>query len=838
MHLILRPHALSSEVGLVPVAAGQTLLQMLQAAAGTPDIVPVEVAVNGYPVPAEYLGRLRPKEGAVIHVTPQVLHGGSTRQILGAIAMIVVSIYAPGWGNALASKVGLMSAAAWSATITIAANLAISALVAPPAATQAGASGTDGAWNALTGSQNNANPWGPIPLVIGEARFFPPHAALPYSRSAGNDSFHHYLFDLGYGELDVSDIRIGDTPIGDYEDVQWEVATTPTLYRDDINELAVGVTMEETDSATRTTSPGVEEISLDLLFASGVFAIGDNGKFLQANVFFNIEYRLVGAGAWTQLTYRPGSPNQSHTAILHISPTTWDTLPTFRAYPYFCRRDDRKPFTASLSWTVPAGQYEVRVTRAFSEWPGGVQDGSKAGLSNVWTVLRSIRHTNPSTTGTNKLAVRIRASDQLNGVLQTLSCLVKQKIPVYDRDTDTWSVPVASTNPAWVAWWLMTACPALARHAPVSRMSLDGFADYAEFCTTHALQARLVQDNSTTARQLINKVLAGSLANLGNRDGRYAPVFDHGETLPSRMFTPDETSGMRVSRAFTVLPHALRVQFVNTDAGWQDDEVIVLADGYSYRGVDARGAASALPPATTIETLRLEQAMDAYQAWRLARFHLAQADFRPNVYTWASDIAGMGVVRGDVVDVSHYVPEWGAGYGRVRATAAGGIGGAAVTVELDRPVETDGATPYGMQFRHADGTSSVANLVASGGMTTVFALETWPPALAAGDMAVIGERGVETAKLLITEVRHQDEFVHQFSAVEYDPRVAPYWADPPESIISEVSGRDFGVPPPPSIDVVTSDDLADDRDDAGISTPVVSIIGREPREGYIRMALQ
>lgn len=817
MQLILRRHELSSEVGLVPVRTGQTILQMLHEAAGTTAIVPVEVRVNGYPVTAEYWGRLRPKEGAIIHVTPQVLHGGSTRQILGAVAMIALTLAAPYAGAALSGAFfsgSVVAANLITAGIMIVGSLAIQALIPPPST--GAATGTDGQWHQLTGSRNQTNPWGPIPHVCGEAVYFPPHAALPYTETLGEANYQYCLFDLGYGDMAVSEIKIGDTPIEDFEDVEYELTTMPTLYRNDVSEEPVGAAIEHGDTTPveRTTAPDVESISLDIIYPAGHFGVGTSGKTFAMWTGWAIKYRLVGDSTWLDVP----SPRRSGF-------TTPPVMPSVPGANQWVASTRKTPFGVSIAWDVPQGQYEVQVTRVDSLRGGS---GNTYVDDATWTVMRSIKHTDPSSTGTNKLALRIRASDQLSGPLQTLSCMVTQKYPVYDRDTDTWSAPVASVNPAWVAWHEMIASGALSRHVPTGRMLLDAFADYAEFCELHELETRLVQDAGTTGREYINRILTASMASLGCRDGRYCPVFDHGETLPSMTFTPDEISGFRCSRAFNVLPHAFRVQFVNTQAQWQEDEIIVLADGYSYRGVDARGEASADPPATTFETLRIEQAMAPQQAWRTGRLHLAQAEFRPNTHTWSSDIAGLGVVRGDVVDVSHYVSEWGAGHGRVLSITAGGVAGAAATIVLDRPVTTEAAILYGVQFRHALGTTSVVNLVASGGETATFAIASLPDDLAEGDMAVIGERGMETAKLLVTDVRHQDELTCAFTAVEYDDRVAPYWADPPESIISEITGRDYGAPAAPILDGVVSSPDNDDADDAGIVGPVVRIGVRPP----------
>src|SRR5690606_19992754 len=113
------------------------------------------------------------------------------------------------------------------------------------------------------------------------------------------------------------------------------------------------------------------------------------------------------------------------------------------------------------------------------------------------------------------------------------------------------------------------------------------------------------------AADLLRKILGGALGDLGNRDGKYCIIYDRDDDTPAAVFTPGETTEVRHKRAFTRFPHALRVQFRNPEAGWKDDEIIVVADGYSYRGEDARGNASSEPAATEFETLPLQQTMYA-----------------------------------------------------------------------------------------------------------------------------------------------------------------------------------------------------------------------------------
>lgn len=240
-----------------------------------------------------------------------------------------------------------------------------------------------------------------IPCVVGNFRFYPPHAALPYTEISGDDQYLRMLLDLGYGDMDISDIRIGETDIASYDDVEWEISTAPTLFSQDIYELGVGVPLSDTnDQATRTTQSQATEISLDIIFNGGLFGIDKKGGTMTGITTFAVQYRPVGSGTWLDATAATGlTTTGGFTSLGSV---------------FQIKSTKRKTLRAGIRWTVPVGQYDVAVTRGATSFGGDKQaDAHDA----AWSVLRSVTPQLPSSTGTMKLAVRIKATDQLNGVV-------------------------------------------------------------------------------------------------------------------------------------------------------------------------------------------------------------------------------------------------------------------------------------------------------------------------------------------------------------------------------------------------------------------------------------
>lgn len=156
-----------------------------------------------------------PAPGSVIdiRVVPAGKVGRTIGRIFVAIAAIVVTIaatvllgpWAAGLGMSwLAPAIGGLAGMA----IGIVGNMAVNALF-PPA--QPGGAGTLSALSSvsgydygqssptlsITGAQNKANLWGPVPFILGRFRVAPFYGARPYTESAGSNQYLRLFFVCG-----------------------------------------------------------------------------------------------------------------------------------------------------------------------------------------------------------------------------------------------------------------------------------------------------------------------------------------------------------------------------------------------------------------------------------------------------------------------------------------------------------------------------------------------------------------------------------------------------------------------------------------------------------------
>ena len=138
---------------------------------------------------------------------------------------------------------------------------------------------------------NRLSPYGAIPRVLGQRRLFPVLAAKPYTETIGNERYMRLLLLVGYGPLNLDDLRIGSTPIGAFDGAEvelregWENDQPITLYTQRIEEDPLSIALTSAGGwRTITSRPGARELSLDISFDRGLAFYNDQGGRSTATV--------------------------------------------------------------------------------------------------------------------------------------------------------------------------------------------------------------------------------------------------------------------------------------------------------------------------------------------------------------------------------------------------------------------------------------------------------------------------------------------------------------------------------------------------------------------------
>lgn len=519
----------------------------------------------------------------------------------------------------------------------------------------------------------------------------------------------------------------------------------------------------------------------------------------------------------------------------------YDTLPFSGAI--VARSDKTDQIRRSLSWGVARGRYDIRLRRVT---PDSTSDRI---IDKVFlTATRSINSNEPiALAGTARVAMRIKATDQFSGTIDSYNLMARSIVNDWDAPSQSW-IERASNNPASLIRHVAQGA-ANRRPIPDSKLRLPALQDLAEACTAKGITYNAVIDTQGTVIERMQDIAAIAKASITRVDGQLSVVRDMARSVPVQHFTPANSSGFRGRRAYVDLPHGLRISFLNAAKNYERDERIVLDDGYTYKGLDAFGVVRPeLPGASVFETLEFAGCTDADLAWKLGRYTIATGRLRPELYELTVDFEHLVASRNDLVLVTHDVPMWGAGSGRIVRLITD-TDNNVVGVHLDNAVTVEPALNYVLRCRLASGVSDVRTLVNTPGQTTelMFAspINATDPHPAADDLWMFGPVGRESVELVIKSIEPAQDLTAKLILVDHAPAVhlaelgtiPPF--DPQITVVSNVANR----PDAPIIEQIRSDDLVMIRGTDGSLIPRMLISlrqagGTRPRPTHAQVNLR
>ncbi len=735
-----RPHPFAAQNNLYFLPAGATLEEMAQKIQPDPLLRRyLRGFINDAVIPQRKWRFIRPKAGTDVRFCSVPMGGGGGKNPLRTVLSLAILASTSFLGTAFAagalgqaSLFGISGGRLISGALSFAGRLALNAL-APPPRQRLSSSAKASPTLFIQGAQNRLDPFGKVPQVLGRHRMVPPMGAKPFTETFGDDQYLRMLFVWGYGPLDIADLKIGETPLSEFKDVEIEhrygfPEDAPlTLYSGSVIQNDLQIALRESEGYhIRTTATDAEEISVDVTFPRGLMVLADGGVRQSRNVVLEVQYAPAGTEAW--------SAGEEEFALLDVTGNQNNAL--------------RK----SVRLIVPKGQYDVRIRRI-------TEDSEDESVFDecVWTAVRTLRYEAPiAMTGLAVTALRIKATDQLSGVIDRFNGVVQSIVP--DWDGENW-VSRATSNPAALFRHVLQGA-ANARPLPENRLDLAKLENWHALCETEEREFNAVIDYQASVRDVLIDVAAAGRAAPSVIDGKWGVVADMPQAVPVQHFTPRNSSGFRGEKHFDTPPHGLRVRFANQEKYWQQDEMLVYDDGYD--------AATAV----RFETLELPGITDPAQIWRDARYHIATARLRGESYSFTVDIEHLVCTRGDLIRLTHDVPLFGVQAARVKAVSE--TGGLVTHVLLDEEIEMQAGHTYSVRFRRQDGTSLVKQLVTAAGTANNLQFET-PFDLAdaplAGDLAMFGETGQESVELIVQSIRPGPDLTARLTCLDAAPAV-------------------------------------------------------------------
>jgi len=332
----IRLNALSPKEETLNVIEGESILQTFERAKKEhPQINDqtenfYKAYLYGHEIPKDMWANIKPKDAnnLMIGIVPE---SGSNGRLLGQIAILAVVI-------ATTVATGGGASAYWAPALAgFAATLVVNALIKAPTASLGGLGSDFGANESqmytIDSQANSINKYGPVPRVYGKHKIFPTIAAAPYTEFFADNQgelaqYFYAIYDFGYGPLKIENLRIGNTPIVEFNEVNyrlvdlnkpaidegdWDTAISDVfaLYKGDNNTENIAVNLNGNSdgggpadeyqvvrNANQNANNDEQEILIQFVCPQGLRTIDTAGNNVARNIEVSAEFAEVGTENW------------------------------------------------------------------------------------------------------------------------------------------------------------------------------------------------------------------------------------------------------------------------------------------------------------------------------------------------------------------------------------------------------------------------------------------------------------------------------------------------------------------------------------------------------------
>lgn len=707
--------------------------------------------------------RVFPRPGTMVRVRAVVGGGNVLRSVLSIAVLAAATIFlgpAGAIAGGVAGALGISAAAASAGLIAVASTagaLLINALVPLDKKDD---SQPEQRYT-INGTRNMANPWGPIPEVLGTMRVYPPLLTGQYSEPVGDDVFLRAGFLCGRNGHIFGDWRLGETALTPTDGTRtfggveielktgWDTDTPLTLVEECVFEDTFNIVLKAVDDPTiRRTATKTDAVSVDLAFNSGLVAVdADDGDKHALLVQVDIRYRKIDEeggppGSWTD----PGS-------MVVIE-------------------QKNEPFRRSMRWELPEpGLYDIRLQRITVD-----QDGNDGVYDEVnWATLRSIRHQYPVDypEPLALVALRIKASKQLSGIIDEFNLMVGKVIPDWDPIAEEWvdiptvdDEPYATSNPASIYRYLLTGSDtALARST--DELDLEAIQEWHEWCEEKGLTYNRFHDFDQPMRETLAQVCAAGRAAPTQAGGKWSVVIDRPQTIIRGHITQRNAWGFSGEMSYRKLPDAFRVRFQDENDNYRAREIIVVRPGF-------------VGEPELFEQIEFPGYTSYALNYREARRRFAELELRAETFYCSQDFEHLFAPRGSLVMYAHPVLSSIMRSGRVKEVGTMTDGSDRTYVVLDERVIMVDGQDYACRFRHSDGTSSLFSVDTVAGETDTLYLGALLDGVDAlpevddegnGDLAMFGLEGSESIECIVKAIEPMKNLAARLTLVRHAPTI-------------------------------------------------------------------
>lgn len=614
----------------------------------------------------------------------------------------------------------------------------------------------------------------PVKVVCGEHRTGG-NIINQYISTDGDKQYLNLLIGAGEGEIEsISDIKINEQPIANFEgiDVDYRYGTNDQTvipnFIDLHNVYTINVNLEKDNPYVYTTvDSDVEAFEINLTLPAGLWQADSSGAIKSWSVTYKVEYKIHTDPAYTDLG-ETTIDGKSRTAL---------------------RRVFRK------SELTPA-QYDIRITRTSDDSSLEPQKAGDLYLSSI----DEIKTDDLAYPNTALVSIKALATDQLNGQTPNVTFIekgLKIRIPdvltvlggdkvdwedyYYDPEDEVfrlladdselyWDeasyVTAWSANPIWHLRNLLTNTRyGLGEHIDTDNIDEAELLEMALYCEekvpdgegSYEKRFRLdvVIDSSVKTPDLLTQLTSTFRAFSFYSNNGFSFRIDKPED-PVQVFGMGNIIKNNFSQNWksrTEVYNMIQVQMNDKDIDYKDETVSVMDEESLANGDPIKE-----------KTLRLFIAKKSY-ALREARYALWLSKYINRSIQIKCGIDAIACKAGDVINVSHDVPQWGFS-GRVKASST------TTSINIDQSIVVEAGKTYKLMVRFADDTIEEKTVTNTAGThSTITVSEAFSQAPASYDVYSLGEVNKVVKPFRVISISRENQGEVNISAIEYNESV-------------------------------------------------------------------
>ena len=607
----------------------------------------VDIFLNGKSLSTDEYGYII-TQGDVLGMVayPQGGGGGGSnplRTVLSVAVMVASFAFGPALGAAmgisptagmgLGLAQGALASAIGGAVISLAGGALVNMLVPAPSAAAMGGSSSLPSPSPTYNIQyqgNSARLGQVIPCQYGRHRIFPDLIiSKAWSEYIDNEQFLYAPLCLGVGEYDIEKIRIADTDISNFSEINYKIYK-PNQQVDyfDINVITrdevIGQTLHGTNEdehgyvgpfIANPVATQAHKIGIDMVCPYGLYYANDNGGMDNRTVSWQVEARQIddddeSIGGWIILGSH-SLTNNKNSAI-------------------------RKSYAYTLK---TQGRYEVRVKRTNSN-----DTSSRAGDELNWASLKAFVDGPTKFADISLLLVKMQASDNLSAETSRQINLVQtRKLPIWDGGS--WSKLTPTHSIIWAICDIAKA--SYGAGLEDSRLNLDDL----------PVLDRLLSDRNDTFNGVFDvKVTVWDALTKVARCGRSVPILQGGQlrimrdskqALPVALFSPRN-----------IIKGSFKLEYIMP---CDDTADCVTTQYFNEKTWKPAEVTTSLEDSTQDNPAIIQMfgVTNKAHARREGMYIAAANRYRRRLVTFMTELEGMIPTYGDLIAISHDLPCWG-----------------------------------------------------------------------------------------------------------------------------------------------------------------------------------